>query len=79
MNKRGGKEKKTKVDDYDKTGHCAIHYAAERGHVDAAEYLVKQVCHFTVVVYEFYVTTSSHDVYTRAAMSTCGESMVKQP
>jgi len=42
LEKKGGKERKIRVDDFDKFAVCAIHYAAERGHVDVIKLLLER-------------------------------------
>jgi ankyrin repeat protein len=36
-----GNQRKVRVDDYDKFGQCAIHYACEGGHMDSLLFLIK--------------------------------------
>lgn len=44
LEKKGGKEKKIKPDEYDKASICPIHYAAEHGQFDVVEVLLESGC-----------------------------------
>lgn len=61
-----GRKPKVHIDEYDKTGTCPIHIAAERGHDDSVKFCVDQKC-------DVNITTTYG---TTALMLACKENQV---